>query len=178
EGVGMDGAGLDTPMPAPAANDWGAFRLLGSPADDGVVVQVSETAALDAVSRAVDLITAPKAEIDRAAGGIVAEHRRRRAAIDVDAAIGMRIEEIGAGEAVRLRHRESILQHHDVADAEAVACVGPADGNPDVARAVALVEGDAGAFLQQVHDREGWFVLDALAADRGDGLSRRLWQGS
>ena len=43
--------------------------------------------------------------------------------------------------------------------------------------AVSLLEGDAGAFLQQLLDREGRFVLDALAADRGDGLSRWLRQG-
>jgi hypothetical protein len=93
---------------------------------------------LDPVSRSIDLTTAPEAEVDRATGRIIAEHRGGRAAIDVDAAIGVRVSEVGAGEAIRLRHRKSILQHHDVANAEGVARVGAADGNPNIAWAVPL----------------------------------------
>ena len=51
-------------------------------------------------------------------------------------------------------------------------------GDANVARTVTLLERDTRAFLQQLLDGEGRRVLDALAADRGDGLSRRLWQGS
>jgi hypothetical protein len=86
------------------------------------------------------------------------------------------IEEVGAREAVRLRHRKPVLEHHDVADAECIACVRAPDGNADVARAVSLLEGDAGAFLQQILDGKRRRILDALAADRSDGLSRRLRQ--
>jgi hypothetical protein len=147
-------------------------------ADDCVIVQVAETAALNPVSRAIDLITTPEAEIDRAAGRIVAEHRRGGAAIDVDPTIGVRVGEIGAGETVRLGHRKSVLEHDDIADPERVARVRATDRNADVARAVSLLEGDAWALLQQVLDREGGLILDALAAEGGDGLSRRLRQGA
>jgi hypothetical protein len=71
-----------------------------------------------------------------------------------------------------LRHRKSILQHDDIADPERVARVRATDRNADVARTVSLLEGDAWALLQQVLDREGGLVLDALAAESGDGLSR------
>src|SRR5262245_28740394 len=145
----------DIPIAAHVAHECGAFHPLVPPADDRVVVHVSETAALGAVSRAVDLTPAPKAEIDRAAGGIVAEHRRSGAAVDVDAAVGMWVGEIGAGEAVWLCHRKSVLEHHDIADSESIACVGAADGDANVARTVPLLEGDTGTFLQQVLDREG-----------------------
>ena len=176
DGLGVERAVADIAVAAHIAAEQRAFERVALAADDGVVVQIAEAAALDPVARAVDLAAAPEAEVDRAAGGIVAEHRRGRAAIDVDAAIGMRVDEVGAGEAVRLRHRKAVLQHHDVADAEAVARVGAADGDAEVARAVALLERDAGAFLQQVLDGEGGLVLDALAAHRGDGLTRWLRQ--
>jgi len=59
----------------------------------------------------------------------------------------VRVGEIGTGEAIGLGHGKSVLEHHDVADAEGVARVGAADGNPNIAWAVPLLEGDAGAFL-------------------------------
>jgi hypothetical protein len=184
DGIGSEGveclrvepAVADVAVAAHVAHEYRAFGLLIPPADERVVVHVAEAAALESVSRAVDLIAAPQTEIDRAAGRVIAEHRRRRPAVDVDGSIGVRVDEVGAGEAVRLRHRKPVLEHHDIAHAESVAGIRAADRNADVARAVSLLEGHAGAFLQQILDGEGGRVLDALAADRGDGLSRRLRQ--
>src|SRR5262249_56596276 len=107
----VDRAVTDMAVAADVVCKCRASPLSVPTAEDGVIIQVAETAALNSVSGAVDLVTTPQPEIDRTAGRIVAEHRRSGAAVDVDAAIGMGVDEIGAGEAVRLRHRKSILQH-------------------------------------------------------------------
>src|SRR5262245_27207082 len=100
----------DIAVAADVAGECRPFQPVIAPADDCVIVQVAETAALNPISRAIDLITTPEAKIDCAAGRIIAEHRRGGAAIDVDGTIGVRIGEIGAGETVWLRHRKSILE--------------------------------------------------------------------
>ena len=108
-----------------------------------------KTAAFHAVEHAVDLAAMPYSEIDRPAGSIVAEHRGGGAAINLDPAVGMWVGQVGAGETVGLGHRESVLEHHDIADAEAVAGVGATDGDPDIARSVALLHGYPWAFLHR-----------------------------
>ena len=113
-------------------------------------------------------------EIDRPAGRIVAEHRRGGATIDLDPAVGVRVGKIGAGETIRLGHRKSVLQHHDIANAEAVAGVGAANGDSDIARPVALLHGDTWAFLEQVFDRKRRRIPDPFLGHRGDGLRGRL----
>jgi hypothetical protein len=86
----------------------------------------------------------------------------------------MGVSEIGAGETVGLGHRESVLQHHDIADAEAVAGVGAADGDPDIARSVALFHRHPGAFLKKVFDRKRRCIPDPFLAYCRDGLRGRL----
>jgi hypothetical protein len=176
DGLGVERAVADIAVAAHVAGESRALEDVTAAADDGKVIEIAEAAALATVPCAIDVAAAPEAEIDRAAGRVIAEHRRGRAAIDVGAAIGMRIHQIRSRKAVRLGDGEAVLQHHDVADAEAVPRIRAADGNADVARAVALLEGDARALLQQVLDGEGGLVLDALAAHGGDGLTRRLRQ--
>jgi hypothetical protein len=98
EGLGVERAVADIAIAAHVAHECSAFRPFISPADDGVVVHVSEAAALDSISRAVDLIAAPKPKV--------------------------------------------------------------------------------GAFLQQLLDGERGRILEPLAADRRNGLARRLRQGA
>ena len=117
----------------------------------------------------------PGAEIQRAAGRIIAVQRRRRPADDVDRAIGVRIDQVAARQPVRLGDRKAVVEDHHVADAKAVAGVGAADRDAEIARAVALLDRDAGAVAQHVGDREGRPVVELAAIDRGRGLAvRRL----
>ena len=104
--------------------DVDVARLL---ADRGEIVEIAEGAELHAIFDAVDLLAGAGAEIDGAAIGEIAEQGRGRAAIDVDAGVGVRVGEVGARQAVGLGDRETVLQHDDVAHAEAVARGGTAD---------------------------------------------------
>ncbi len=142
-------------------------------ATDEIVVEIAEAASVDAIFEAVDLPARAGAEIQRAAGGVVAVERRRRTADHIDGTIGMRVDQVAAREAVRLRHREAVVKDHQVADAEAVAGVGAADRDAEITRSIALLDGNAGTAAQHIADRKRRPDVELAMIDGGLGLTGR-----
>ena len=58
---------------------------------------------------------------------------------DINARIGVGIGQISTRQSVGLCDGEAVLQDHNVADAETVACIRAADRDAHVTRAVALL---------------------------------------
>ena len=77
----------------------------------------------------------------------------------------MRIDKVAARKSIRLRDREAVLKDYQVANTEAVTGVGAANGNAEIARSVALLDGDAGTVAQYVTDRERRPVVELAAID-------------
>jgi hypothetical protein len=89
----------DESRAAHIARENGAFEIRGLVANDRPIIQVPEAAAFEPVDHPVDFSAPTQAEVDGAASRVVAEHRRRGSAIDIHAAIGMRVGEIDARKA-------------------------------------------------------------------------------
>ena len=149
-GLGIEPAIPDEAVAARVAGEQRALEIADLLAGGEIIVEIAEAAAVDAVFDAVDRAARPGAEIERAAGRVIAVERRRRPPDDVDGAIGARIDQVAARQAVRLRHRKAVVEDHEVADAEAVAGVGAANRDAEIARAVALLDRYAGAVAQHV----------------------------
>ena len=85
----------------------------------------------------------------------------------------MRIGQVGAAQAVRLRHLESIFEQQRIADAVALAVVRAAQRDGDVARPVAGDGSDARNHRETFLNGEVGGVLRVLAIHRSDRLRRR-----
>ena len=170
-GLGIEPAILDEPVTPRIARKQRALEIADLLAGGQIVVEIAETAAIDAVFDAVDGPARAGAEIERAAGRIVAIERRRRPPDDVDRAIGARIDQVAAGKPVRLRDRKAVVEDHEIADAKTVAGVGAADRDADIARPVALLHRDAGALAQHVGHGDRRPVVELAAIDGRLGLA-------
>ena len=173
DGLGIEPAVADEAVAARVAREQRGLEVADLLAGREIVVEIAEAAAVDAIFDAVDRAARPGTEIERAAGGIIAVERRRRPADDVDRAIGARIDQVAARQSVRLGDREAVVEDHEVADAEAVAGVGAANRNADIARSVALLDRDAGTVAQHVADRKRRPVVELAAIDGRRGLAGR-----
>src|SRR5215212_893007 len=74
--LGVEPTVLDEPVTPRVAGKQRALEIADLLAVGHVIVEVAETAALDAIFGAVDGAARTGAEIERAAGGIVAKQRR------------------------------------------------------------------------------------------------------
>src|SRR5439155_11139337 len=141
-GLGIEPAILDEPVTPRIAGEQRVLEITDLLARGQIVVEITKTAAFDAVFDPVDAAARTGAEIEGTAGGIVAKERRRRTADDIDRAIGARVDQVAAGKPVRLRDRKAVVEDHEVADAKTVAGVGAADRDADIARPIALLHRD------------------------------------
>src|SRR4051794_36308755 len=85
----------------------------------------------------------------------------------------MRINQVAARQAVRLRHRKAVVEDHEVADAKAVPGVGSANRDAEIAWAVTLLDRNARTVTQDVADRKRRAIVELAAIDGRRGLSRR-----
>ena len=143
-------------------------------AERGVRVEIAIAAAIDSGLDALQVASTPRAEVDRPFDGIIAIARRGRAAHDVDRAISMRVGQIEPGKAVGLGDGKIILEHLDIARAEAVARVRAADRDSHIAWAIAANDGDAGGEFDDVGDGRGGRIAERGVGDGGVGLARDL----
>ena len=164
---------LSEPLAGDVAGEAGKLRPLADAPAGQEDVAIVVAADVGGDLQPVKVPPRPGIELHRPAGGVVAVERRRRTLDHVDARIGVRIGEVGPGEAVRLGHREVVLEDLDVADAEGLPRVRAADRDRLVAGAVARGEGDARRHHQDVADVDGRRVLELRGGDRHDGLPGR-----
>ena len=164
--LGVVPAIADEPVAAGITRKQRALEIADLLAVGHIIIEVAKTAAIDAIFGAVDRAARAGAEIQRAAGGIVAIERRRWPPDDVDGAIGARVDQVAAGKPVRLRDGKAVIENHEVADAKTVAGVGAADRDADIARPVALLHRYAGALTQHVAHSNRRPVVPLAAIDR------------
>ena len=163
--LGIVPAVLDEAVTPRVAGKQRVLEIADLLARSQVVGEIAEAAAIDAIFDAIDGAARAGAEIERAAGRVIAVERRRRTPDDVDRAIGARIDQVAAGKPVRLRHREPVLEDHDIADRKAVSGVGAADRDADIAGSVALLHRYAGALAQHVGHGNRRPVVELAAID-------------
>src|SRR2546430_3844844 len=119
--LGVVPAIADEPVAAGITRKQRALEIADLLAVGHIIIEVAKTAAIDAIFGAVDRAARAGAEIQRAAGSVVAVERRRWPPDDIDGAIGARVDQVAAGKPVGLRDREAVVEDHEVAEAKTVA---------------------------------------------------------